>query len=124
MQEKLKSQEEEKLDLQEKINRLSKLILDSSSVSSSHVFHSMMRRNHKTKKETPEDDSHSNEISDDFTDDSDDDIIKLRNSEDSLDTLSDGTITPKPRKVSEKRSKHEDFSFLAEIQEFCPIHTF
>ena len=49
MAEKLKAQEDEKMDLQEKITRLSKLILDSSSVGSSHVFESMMRRNHKPK---------------------------------------------------------------------------
>jgi sugar-specific transcriptional regulator TrmB len=48
MLEKLKNQEEEKNELQEKINRLSKLILVSSSIEPSHMFSSMMRRKHKS----------------------------------------------------------------------------
>merc|ERR1712110_582369 len=74
MLERLKSQEEEKLDLEEKINRLSKLILDSSSVEPSHVFRSMMRRNLHAPHAPlePKIDSEPLSISDDEDDDDDD----------------------------------------------------
>ena len=93
MLEKLKSQEQEKCALQEKINRLSKLILDSSSVGSSHVFESMMRRNHRSKTKDV-DDSDSMiadvpDISNSFPDLDDEEISKISVSGDSVDNILD-----------------------------------
>lgn len=120
MLERLKSQEAEKVDLQEKINRLSKMIIDSKSVSnSSKVFHSMMKRlqNHKLKKETPEgereedcEDDDSDQV-DEFiiedNDSDDDNLTKIRLSSDTL-SLSDSFSPKLSRKKNQNSSNGQN----------------
>jgi len=109
MLERLRSQEEEKLDLEEKINRLSKLILDSSSVEPSHVFRSMMRRNlhsHVVEDHVKSEDLHHDE-EEEVDDDDDDDILVSADLNDiddpfTLDDSTDGLLTSQSKGTSDK----------------------
>src|SRR3990167_7530353 len=75
MLEQLKSQEMEKTELQEKINRLSKLILVSTSVTPSHMFPPISRRKHKKNSSTEDNKEESEEESEEDILSGDDDLI-------------------------------------------------